>query len=244
MINKPIIGIVLDTLKNSKKYTYSSFPWYAIRQCYSKAIIKAQGIPIHIPCHVNPNEILKLVHGLIIPGSDFDIHPKFYGQKILSKHVVTNIVKTKFEINLVKQALIHNIPILGICNGMQVINTVLGGTLIQHIPAQINSSINHLQPNPRNIPSHYIFIKDNSMLANLTTNLSIKVNSSHHQAIDTLGKGLNISAYANDGIIEAIESNEYNFLFGVQWHCEYKNSNIDSNLFKKLIAHSYNFMYN
>lgn len=125
-------------------------------------------------------------------------------------------------------------PVLGICNGLQVRNTVMGGTLIQHIPDSIKCNINHEQPAPKNVPSHSIIIEENSLLAKLSDKLEVMVNSIHHQAIDNIGKGLTVSARATDGLlIEAMESNAC-----VQWHCEYINSELDRNLFKRLIEAS------
>ena len=122
---------------------------------------------------------------------------------------------------------------------MQIINVLFGGTLIQHIPATHPSDINHEQPIPKDRPTHDILVQENSFLANFTEAMRLKVNSTHHQAIDKVADALTVSARAPDGIIEAIESTQYRFLVGVQWHAEYANTQLDNNLFKEFIKASF-----
>lgn len=235
-MKKPIIGITLDLAKNSEKYSYSLFPWYALRKDYADCVVMAGGIPIFLPYSSDMGSMLDIIDGLIIPGGDEDINPRFYGQEIVSDKVKTNDERAEFEIHLTKKALERNMPILGICNGLQVINVIFGGTLIQHLPDRFNSHINHEQPHPKNIPTHEIIIEPGSILSTMVSpGAEVTVNSTHHQAIDELGKGLSISAKAPDGVIEAVESKDHKFLIAVQWHSEYLNSELDENLFKKLV---------
>jgi putative glutamine amidotransferase len=232
---KPVIGIILDINNDSQKYLYSARTWYALRACYSENVEKAGGIPVMLPYNQDISGTLKLIDGLIIPGCDEDIHPKFYGREIMSDKVKTKDSRTEYELEFTKRAIDKNIPVLGICNGLQLINVIFGGTLIQHIPEYVSSNLNHEQPPPKNVPTHSIVVKKGTILSSLTADSEIMVNSTHHQAIDDLGKGLVASAFASDGIIEAIESKDYKFLVSVQWHAEYLNSSLDNNLFKRLI---------
>lgn len=234
---KPIIGITLDSAKNSDKYKYSSFPWYVIRQNYVDCVIQAGGVPILIPYDYDSiDNILEVIDGLIIPGGDEDVNPKFYGKEIISDKVQVNDFRASFDLQITEKALKKNLPFLGICNGMQILNVVLGGTLIQHIPDYIKSDINHEQPSPKDIPSHLINIIAGTLLAKLSQGEeSLMVNSSHHQAVEKVGKGLIISAKAPDGIIEAIEATDYKYVIGVEWHPEYLKSSPDFNLFKGLV---------
>ena len=242
-LKKPIIGISLDLASDNGKYSYAPSPWYALRKDYSDIVTKFGGIPMMLPYSSKPYEIVDAIDGLIISGGDEDINPQFYGQEIISDKVKTNNIRAEFEMNLVKKAMESNIPVFGICNGIQVINVVMGGTLIQHIPDTHNSDINHEQPAPKNIPTHPIIIKKGTLLDELSHNAEVLVNTTHHQAIDEIGKGLVISAKAPDGIIEAIESKNHRFVVGVQWHSEYENSELDSNLFKKLVEESAKKVY-
>ena len=238
MKKKPVIGITLDLTRNSEKYKYASSPWYALRKNYADSILEAGGIPIMVTySHDSIDTILKLIDGLVIPGGDEDIDPKFYNQQIISDKVRTNNERAEFELALTKRALAKNLPFLGICGGMQVLNVALGGSLIQHIPDYLQSEINHEQPPPKDIPSHPIIIKPQTILSKLADGHDeIMVNSTHHQAVDKVGNGLIVSAVAPDSIIEAIESPNHKFVIGVEWHPEYLNSNnLDFNLFKGLI---------
>jgi putative glutamine amidotransferase len=247
MQKKPIIGIVVDLVNNSKKYHYSSFPWYALRQNYSDSVIKAGGVPLMIPYqHDTIEEILSIIDGLIIPGGDEDINPKIYGQEY--DGISSNDQRDDFELVITKKALVKHIPFLGICRGMQLLNVASGGDLIQHIPDYIKiknkdlAIITHEQPCPKHTLSHLISITPNTILANIAggdSNYNYMVNSSHHQAVGKLGNDLVISAIAPDGIIEAIESTNYPFVMGIEWHPEYLNSNnLDLNIFKALIQAS------
>lgn len=235
MNKKPIIGITLDSCVNGKKYSFAPLPWYALRKGYAEAVEQAGGIAVMLPYAKDVDALLGVIDGLIIPGGDEDIHPRFYGQEIKHERVKTNDRRAEQEFRLLKAALERNMPVLGICNGLQLINIHFGGTLYQHIPNHIQSDINHEQPAPKHVPSHEIIIEDNSILKSLTSEERPMVNSTHHQAIDQLGKGLTISARAPDGVVEAIERPGGSFLVGVEWHPEHLNSELDHNLFKKLV---------
>lgn len=241
-MKKPVIGITLDLASNNEKYSYAWRPWYAARRDYSNCVAAAGGIPVLLPYSAKIEDTLDVIDGLILTGSDEDIHPRFYGQEIISDRVKTNPERTEFEFSLTEKAIKRNMPILGICNGMQLINVLFGGTLIQNIddhPTYADSEINHEQPHPKNEPTHEILINKNSLLKKLAPkDQQVFVNTTHHQAVDKLGKGLTLSAKAPDGIIEALEAKSYNFLVGVQWHCEYLNSELDTNLFKRLVEES------
>nr|WP_253307910.1 gamma-glutamyl-gamma-aminobutyrate hydrolase family protein [Rickettsia endosymbiont of Ceutorhynchus assimilis] len=240
---KPIIGLTLDLANNCEKYSYAAFPWYALRKNYADAIIKAGGVPLLLPYQSSTiNELLAIIDGIVIPGGDEDIHPKFYEPEYAEDVVIANNERDEFEILVLKKSLARNIPILGICRGMQLLNVAFGGSLIQHIPDYMKNNnqtiiINHEQPSPKNIVSHSITIESGTKLAKMTNNKTqVMVNSTHHQAIDRVGNGLVVSAKANDGIIEAIELQNHKFVIGAQWHPEYLNDNdVDLNLFKELI---------
>ncbi|RYE06048.1 MAG: gamma-glutamyl-gamma-aminobutyrate hydrolase family protein [Rickettsiaceae bacterium] len=236
MKQKPIIGITLDSASNSDQYQYSAFPWYALRQNYVDCIIKAGGTPIMIGYDFDSiNEIIEIIDGLVIPGGAGDVNPKFYGYDIISDKIKLNDQRALFEIELTKEALAKNIPFLGICNGMQVLNVACGGTLIQHIPDYIQSSINH-DNLTGGAPVHSIKIKPGTMLSEMTNYSECMVNSTHHQAVGIIGDELMVSAVAPDGIVEAIESLYYRFVIGVEWHPEYLDSELDFELFKRLVA--------
>lgn len=236
--NKPVIGITLDSAEDGEKHRFAPKPWYALRKGYSEIVSKTGGVPVLLPYSEDIDSILKLIDGLIIPGGDADIHPRFYGQEFKTDRTNTNDARAEFELRILEKALHKGLPILGICNGLQIMNVFCGGTLYQHLPDYINSEINHEQPAPKDIPSHDIILEEGTILRSLSKERIVAVNSTHHQAIDRLGKGLTVSARAPDGVIEAIEMDKREFVVGVEWHPEHLNSELDCNLFRKLVEAS------
>src|SRR5207237_4076320 len=114
-----------------------------------------------------------------------------------------------------------NLPLFAICFGMQILNVFRGGTLIQDIANQLPTAIKHEQGPPRDRPSHTITLYNDSLLAELAKDARAVVNSHHHQAIENLGTNLKATAWASDGLIEAVEDTRPNrFALGVQWHPE------------------------
>ena len=237
IMKRPIIGISLDIQNNSEKYSYAEFPWYALRACYADAVSAQGGVPIMLPFDASAiDETLDLIDGLIVPGGDWDVDPASYGQKIMSDTVVVNNKRTAYDMKLMQTALARNMPVLGICYGMQIMNVLAGGSLIQDLPSFRKTDINHTQPHPKNALWHDINIIKGTKLWNIACQKNdAKVNSTHHQAIDRLGKNIIVSANASDGIIEAIESTTHKFAVGVEWHPEYQSIDLDKNIFKELI---------
>jgi putative glutamine amidotransferase len=231
--DKPVIGIAIDY---SEDKTYSQYPWYAIRENYSSAISNTGGIAILLPHEPSALEhYTQLVDGLLFIGGDFDIDPIVYGENINSDKIKTNKKRFNFEYELCKIALAKKLPILGICAGEQLLNVIYGGTLIQHIPDHIETSIEHTQSIPKHIASHKIKIIKDSLLYKILKVEEIEVNSTHHQAVKEVGKQIKVNAVAPDGIIEGIEITDYPFALGVQWHPEYIASKYDQLIFDYFI---------
>ena len=228
-MKKPIIGITLDSEKGK---TYSKFPWYALRQNYLSSLTKFNAIPIpllHEKKYIN--DFCHLIDGLIITGGDFDIDPKLYKANNTNSKNIKN-KRTKFEINIFNNFFKLNKPILGICGGAQLINVACGGTLIQDLA---NKPINHEQINPRNQTSHNVNIYKKSKLHKICGVQKIKVNSAHHQSVSKIGKNLNISCKADDGVIEGIEHKNHKWCIGLQWHPEFLITKYDTNIIKNFI---------
>ncbi len=242
-MTKPIIAISLDSQPGAEKNSYSEYDWYALREDYAKAVTSCGGVPIMLPFDDSSiDEVLAIADGLIIPGGDYDIHPKFYGQEILNDTVVINDSRTNYDMKLLEKALTNNMPFLGICYGMQLMNVFFGGSLIQDLKTVRPHSIEHKQPMPKNAPWHDINIENGSKLAGIAGGKLVhKVNSTHHQAIDKIGNNMIISATAPDGIIEAIECTRHEFAIGVEWHPEYQNTELDIALFNAFIEAASNF---
>lgn len=234
MTKKPIIGVTLDAQMPGK---YSAMPWYALRQNYCNAVLKAGGVPLPLPHHLELAEhYAAMLDGVLITGGDFDIPPHVYGvDEIHEKTSPTAPGRTAFEWRVIELLLEQDKPVLGICGGMQLLNVVLGGTLIQHIPDQAPSSIAHEQPNPRYEPGHDITIHKNTKLHAISNTESAIINSAHHQAIEKVAPGLIINAKAADGLIEGIECPKRSFCLGVQWHPEYHVDTVDGLIFDAFI---------
>lgn len=233
MIKKPIVGISLDSREEGE---YAETPWYAIRKNYSNHVIKAGGVPVFLDHDISLiPDYLSLLQGLLIPGGRHDMDPHVYGVQEVHPTITFNRSRANFELALVKAALDKNMPVLGICGGLQVLNVALGGTLIQHIPDEVPDALSHAQWKNRSDPVHDIKIVEGTLLHSLVQKTEIPVNSAHHQAVKTPGKGLVVNAYAPDGVIEGIEGPDYTFCLGVQWHPEYSVTPEESLIFKAFI---------
>jgi putative glutamine amidotransferase len=232
-MKKPIIGITLDL---EQEGSFSRYPYYAMRKNYFDMVIKAGGLPIALPYSQNKSvhDYFQLIDGLLIPGGDFDIPPEMYGEEQHPKVVLLKRDRTNFEAELAKLCLSENKPLLGICGGMQLINVVTGGSLIQDIPSQVEDSVAH-QVKDRDSEAHRAIIKLESKLNKITGKAEIGVNTAHHQAVKELGECV-INAIAEDGIIEGIEHPNHKYCIGVQWHPEYEVSDADYKIIESFVA--------
>lgn len=117
-------------------------------------------------------------------------------------------------------ALQRDLPVLGICGGAQAINVALGGSLYQDIATQIQDAAEHQQSSKKETGGHQIQIQPGTQLQKIVKQQTLEVNTTHHQAVNRLGKGLVVNAIAEDGLIEGIESSRHSFILGLQWHPE------------------------
>ena len=229
-MSHPPIGITLDS---EGPGSYSKFPWYAIRENYSSAVAAGGGLPIMLPHELDrANEYLDLISGLVVTGGAFDVDPALFGAQSKHPSVVVKSRRTDFEWAMTEGALSRNMPVLGICGGQQLLNVVLGGTLIQHIPDEIENALVHEQPNPRDEAGHDAKVMKDTLLYSISNNTSLSINSAHHQAVKDVGPNVKINSVAPDGVIEGIESSEYAFCLGVQWHPEFSIDPADTEIFK------------
>lgn len=216
---RPVIGVTLDS---EPAGGYAKLPWYALRANYCDVVAAAGGLPIALPHEPELAEhYLALIDGLIVTGGAFDVDPALYGAGERHATVTLKERRTSFEWAVTRGAVERDKPVLGICGGQQLLNVVLGGTLIQHIPDAVPDALAHEQPNPRTEPGHEVAVVHGSLLHRITGADSLPVNSAHHQAAERVGVGVVVSATAADGVIEAIEDPRRRFCLGVQWHPEY-----------------------
>lgn len=213
---------------------------YIVKDEYVTSILKMGAVPIAFPYTTEMMIIPKLldqVNGLLLTGGK-DINPYHYNEQPLPQLQTVTPQRDQFEILLINEALKRNLPILGICRGMHILNVAAGGTLYQDIASQIPHSLQHHQFAPRDIAMHRANIQSGSQLQQLLNATSpIQVNSFHHQAVKSLGEGFQISAIADDNVIEAIENPSHSFTVGVQWHpgTLLKNTSHANDLFRAFI---------
>ncbi|MBN08000.1 MAG: gamma-glutamyl-gamma-aminobutyrate hydrolase [Rhodospirillaceae bacterium] len=226
---RPLIAITVDS---EDPGGYSKFPWYALRENYAGVVAKAGGIPLILP---NEAALVKdyaaLIDGLVITGGAFDVPPALYDQGTAHDTVILKENRTAFELGITRKALERDIPVLGICGGEQLLNVALGGSLIQHIPDDVDNALAHEQPNPRDEPGHPVVIEKNTLLHDIVGVTKMRVNSAHHQAVAAVSGSVTVNAKAPDGVIEGIEAPRQRFCLGVQWHPEFEVDPNDMRIF-------------
>ena len=190
---------------------------------YYQSILKAGGVPFIIPCYDDTDALINTLDkldGILLTGGA-DINPLFLGEEPIQELHGINPRRDRQELLLTRLAADRQIPILGICRGIQTMNAALGGPLYQDIHSQMEGTrIKHDQNLDRCYASHTVAIEKDTLLHRLFKADTIAVNSFHHQAIKEPAPGFRVCARATDGVIEAMESTEYKSMLGVQWHPE------------------------
>lgn len=222
---RPLIGISASEVRDAETIRHIDEDEPPGREIvlgnnYVDATVAAGGMPVVIP-PIAPKLIEELVgerlDGLCVPGGP-DVDPSHYGAAPDPCLGPTDPEFDRFQLTLSQRAVEHEIPVLAICRGVQVLNVSQGGTLIQHLPD--HSSLDHRQDEPGFVPGHRIELAPGSRLTELTGESVLEVNTYHHQAIDVLGRDLQVTAWAPDSVIEAVEGAGSSFLLGLQWHAE------------------------
>lgn len=208
---KPLIGIT-----TSSQMLAGSF---CLSRLYVEAVRLAGGVPILIPAgELDLSTILSRLDGLIFSGGG-DIDPAIY--QGVSHPTIYNVdrERDRSEISLAKLVLATNIPILGICRGLEVLVVATGGTLVPHLPDEFGNVVVH-RADQLHSTTHSVDITPNSRLAQMIGTTQLKVMSWHHQAASTVPLEWNITARAADGVIEALEHKHHAWAIALQWHPE------------------------
>ncbi len=210
----PVIGITVG-------FDVPTAPEYLeLRRTYPDAVLAAGGIPVLLPpMPANRlDQLLTLVHGVLLPGG-LDVEPARFGE---AAHPTTRTdgALDDLELHVAGWAIERAVPTLGICRGEQVLNVALGGTLVQDLPSEGLPHPWVPRDSPRGGLAHPIEVAPGSRLAEVFGATTFEVNSRHHQAIRRLGRGLRAVAWAADGVVEAVESEEHPWLLAVQFHPE------------------------
>jgi len=228
----PVVGI--------SSYARSGQPAaFSIPTGYVDAVRRAGAVPIVLPPgEQEPQALLALMSALIVSGGG-DINPSAYGGR--QHETVYSVCEERdaFEFALTRAALADTrVPMLCICRGLQVLNVVCGGTLHVHLPETYGERVAHRLP-PRDTSMHAVEIDPDSRLAHVLGTTRAQVRSWHHQGIDRLGEGLRAVAWAEDGVVEAVEHLQHPWCIAVQWHPEMQlDDQVQQRIFRALIGNS------
>ena len=223
---------------DEKRKFPTAYAFDYLKRNYYGAIEKSGGIPIALLNSTrtdNVEYILELVDGLLISGGN-DVDPLFYGEKREAENLEITPERDHFEIALVRMAMKREVPILGICRGMQLLNVVFGGNLYQDFTFD-NRFLDHtLEGLTVYKKKHPVIIQEGSRLFNIIRSKRILVNTSHHQIVKKTGRKLIPTAWSEeDRAIEAIESVDDHYLLGIQWHPELMQDGSSKALFDSLV---------
>ena len=221
-MRRPIIGISTGRINRSAAEQQVQSITIGCNQDYISAVRASGGVPVLLPRGLSEDDIAVVVgelDGLLLSGGG-DVHSLLYGEEPHPKTKLQDPARDAMEFALVHAALERDLPLLGICRGIQVINVALGGTLIQDIPAQVRGACKHYSQGLAVLLLHSVTIEENTLLARLLGVQSLAVNSWHHQAPDRIGDGLRINCRAADGVIEGLESSTGKPVLALQCHPE------------------------
>jgi putative glutamine amidotransferase len=245
-MSKPMIGVTVSEIRAKEdaqrvRHGEPTQTEMTLGLAYMRAVERAGGLPVALPPLKNENvdPLLERLSGLLLTGGP-DLDPACYGAEPHPELGPIDHDVDVFEVALCRHADRRGMPILGICRGAQVLNVARKGSLIQHLPDVVSGAIEHRQSEPGDRTTHEVRVAPDSSLAQTTGGGPVDVNSFHHQAIDRLGLGLRAVAWAQDGVVEAIEADEGqdgHFVLGVQWHAETLIEEAEQlALFERLVA--------
>jgi putative glutamine amidotransferase len=221
-LSRPVVGIT--TYVTDARWGYWNLEAALIPFDYVKAVEKAGGRPVLVPPSTEGiEETLDALDAVVFTGGS-DLDPEFYGEQAHPETVGVVRMRDEAELALLQAALERDMPVLGICRGIQVLNVGLGGDLEQHLEG-------HRHEPPGQFIAHDVAIEPNTRLAGMLGERTT-VMSHHHQGIKTLAPGLVETARADDGLLEAVEAPERRFTVGVLWHPE---AGQDARLFETLV---------
>jgi putative glutamine amidotransferase len=189
---------------------------------YVVAVQRAGGLAVLLPpdpaVEQAPDEVLDFVDGLVLAGGA-DVDPAAYGAEADPRTTGTCPPRDAFEVALARRALECDVPVLGICRGLQLLNVATGGTLVQHLPDRVGHEQH--RPAPGTFVEHEVRVEPRSLAARAVEAERSDVKSHHHQGPDRIGDGLMATGWAlPDGSVEALEAPHRRFALGVLWHPE------------------------
>lgn len=221
-MTRPVIGIC--TAIERAKWSVWDQRAALLPLSYIEAVQRAGGLVTMLPpdpvLAEDPDQALALLDGVILAGGA-DIDPASYRREAHPETIGTAPARDAFEIALTRAAIERDLPLLGICRGMQLINVACGGTLLQHLPEHFGHHEHRRVPGSFDGAEHDVILSEGSLAANAAGELLHSTRSHHHQGVEQLGEGLIVSGVSTlDQLPEAIESPDARFVLGVQWHPE------------------------
>ena len=220
---KPVIAISSSYDPTHSQHGYESMgPHLYIYADYIRPIVELGAAPMIIPVLRDTDfysDVIARVDGLLLIGG-VDVNPFLFGGTVEKGFGHCDPDKDYGEIEMTTAALERDIPIFGICRGIQLLNLILGGTIHQDISDDIPNAIKHNPGFPPGTFSHNVIVEKGSLLHKIVGTEKFAVDSSHHQSVDSPANGCLITARSTDGVIEALEMPSKRFLLGVQWHPE------------------------
>jgi len=233
MTTRPLIGILLDYQEEG---SFSKRPHHALRCAYFDAVWKAGGLPVGLPYIADSwDDYLATIAGVIVPGGFYPFPEVYYGGEV----VVADPPHPRHaaEVPLVRAAIDRDLPLLGICAGLQVLAAVEGASLIRDLKSEVRGAIDHLNEKPAEEPAHPVAVTPGTLLHRIVGRDTFMVNTAHNEAPRTLPPSLVVNAVAPDGVIEGAERPGSTFCLGVQWHPEFFLEDGDPNqaLFRALV---------
>jgi putative glutamine amidotransferase len=220
---RPLIGITCLARTDKDWSECALGVWVdCLFRSYTRSVAAAGGIPMAIPLIEDVDlltDMLSRTDGVIVSGGS-DILPYLYGEQMRPGIGQIDPVSDEMELEIARQTLLSEKPVLGICRGIQVLAVAAGGSLIQDINTQVPNALLHWQPSPKNTFAHQVDLNEKSKLAQFVSTSRIWVNSHHHQAVRDVPPEFLITARASDGVVEALEHSLHPFYIGVQWHPE------------------------
>jgi putative glutamine amidotransferase len=212
-----------------------------VNAAYVRSVLAAGGVPVILSPVLGPSYAARAmdgVDGLLLTGGE-DIHPALYGAEPSPHAYPPSRERDLFELALFAVARQRELPILGICRGIQLVNVAMGGTLYQDLPTERASAVAHDPGTARDARTHAVRLTEGSRAAQALGGTELRVNSFHHQAIDRLAPGLVATGWSEDGVIEAAEApGDAPWLLAVQWHPEEMHADVkapERGLFRALI---------